>query len=133
MQQFRALFEYRKHNKPIRDLPLLEVLEKLGNGYCSEPMDHVYGLLGLVREEERLQVDYDIPRDELVRATCEMLVRVDPNLEQNEDRIGAVGTRLMLNLAPDRAMSSQASWPLECESFQSMFNAILRRHRAGVN
>jgi hypothetical protein len=47
------------HTRGRRRLRLVECLLYFCNHTCENSLDRVYGLIGIVKEEERLTIDYD--------------------------------------------------------------------------
>lgn len=60
--------------------PLESCIEDFSNRDCEDPRDKVYGLMGLVREEERFKVDYSKSAQqiycELVMTYCTVYISV---------------------------------------------------------
>jgi hypothetical protein len=91
--QFRELLGVRKDDQPVRDLPLLEVLERFGGGDCSDSRDRLYGLLGLVRPDQRVPVDYHLEIQDVAQAVHEKLVECHGNSAHTLERISDVLAR----------------------------------------
>jgi hypothetical protein len=62
-------------------LSLDEVLRKYANCSCSDTRDKIFGLQELVRREDRIDVDYSLPLEELAKrvrnAICRSIVRTE--------------------------------------------------------
>lgn len=54
----KALLQYRESDMLREGFHLLEALSTFESCACSDPKDQVYGLLGIVRPEERIRIDY---------------------------------------------------------------------------
>ena len=63
--QFRNILALRAKDEPVPSLPLIQVIEMFGAGDCADPKDRVYGLLGLVHEDQRIAVDYNFDVKEI--------------------------------------------------------------------
>jgi len=48
----------RTATRPVDDIPLKDALETWTGSSCADPRDKIFGLMGIVREEERIEVDY---------------------------------------------------------------------------
>ncbi|KAH6866490.1 heterokaryon incompatibility protein-domain-containing protein, partial [Alternaria rosae] len=69
-------FQYRLPSTPAKHLVkdhlqeiglnLVQAVRFFSQGRCHDPRDKVYGLMGLVREEQRLTIDYAKPLEELL-------------------------------------------------------------------
>ncbi|KAF2110618.1 heterokaryon incompatibility protein-domain-containing protein [Lophiotrema nucula] len=68
-------FIFLRHMDTIAlPLPLVQAINKFSESECSDPRDKVYGLLGLVVPEERIEPDYSItPRALMYKALAKVL------------------------------------------------------------
>jgi len=69
-------FQYRLPSTPAKhlvkdhlqefELNLIQVVRFFSKGHCHDPRDKVYGLMGLVQEDQRLTIDYAKPLEEIL-------------------------------------------------------------------
>lgn len=71
----KALLQYRGSSMLRHGFHLHEALSNFDICACSDPKDHVYGLLGIVRPEERIRIDYNLNIEEVWRSAFTMVVQ----------------------------------------------------------
>jgi hypothetical protein len=71
----KALLQYRGSGMLRDGFHLLEALSNFDICACSDPKDHVYGLLGIVHPEERVRIDYNLNIEEVWRSAFTMVVQ----------------------------------------------------------
>ena len=78
-------FQYRLPSTPAKHLvkdhlqdsrlKLIQAVRFFSKGQCHDPRDKVYGLMGLVQEDQRLTIDYAKPLEELLVETMNIFYR----------------------------------------------------------
>lgn len=80
----KALLQYRGSNILKDSKHLDEAFSKCDSCACTDPKDHVYGLLGGVRPEERIDIDYNLEVEEVWRAAFTKVVQLQENVPDDE-------------------------------------------------
>jgi len=71
----KALIQYRGSCMLRDSFHLREALRKFNICACLDPKDHVYRLLGIVRPEERIRIDYNLNIEEVWRSAFTIVVQ----------------------------------------------------------
>lgn len=61
---------------PSANMHLLYVLDKLSANECEDPRDRVFGLLGVVAEHGRIEVDYSLSPSDVFFKTVRKIVEI---------------------------------------------------------
>jgi hypothetical protein len=69
---------------PTYELSLVAALNAWSGNECSNPRDHVFGLMGLVKKRQRVVVDYDLSVREVFCATLAVVYKYQRSMPKIE-------------------------------------------------
>jgi len=72
-----ALVMFRKDHRSVKNLKLHEEIRHFCIHRCLDPRDKIFGLLGIVRREERIEIDYEMTPNQIFHAVAKVTVRYE--------------------------------------------------------
>jgi hypothetical protein len=83
-RHLKGFVAHRRASTGFRQLSLMDALSQFSDSSCLDPRDKVYGLLGIVKPEQRIAVNYRSSTEEVFEAAVSM-VRANAELGSRED------------------------------------------------
>ena len=77
-RHFKGIVAHRAADTRSQLLPLMDAISQFSDSGCLDPRDKVYGLLGIVQPEQRIEVNYRFSAQQVFEATAGVIRAIEP-------------------------------------------------------